>query len=1311
MVQADQAENGTTPSDAEDFSPLEELGVAPERRSLVRRLLRFAGIAALTFYFGFAAVVLALRFWILPQIESHPELMAQAISRNIGQRVSIGKVESGWQRLRPYLDVSELRLYDQEGRIALSLDSVSLNLSWDSFVFGALRFHSLTLDKPQLNIRRDQDGTVYVAGVKLNTEAAGVGFSDWLLAQREVIIRNAQVNWDDRLRDAPPLSLSELNFVMRNRGNHHRFALRGQPPPELAAVLELRGDLEGRTFEQLQAWTGKLYAELSYTDLSAWRPWVDYPLAVQQGQGGLRLWLGVADKQLQEATADLALANINARLAPELPVLEMGSLQGRLSLKRARGGYEIAGKQVAMHLRSGATLPPAQFSVSWIPGDAQRSEQGEVRIDALELEPLALLGEYLPLPTELRKFLVDARPQGSISDMRFDWQGSAPDWQRYSARGRFDRVGMHAYAKLPGFSGISGNIDANERGGSVLLNTNNAEVDLPQVFAESKRKFDTLTAQLAWSRTGGDVQLKLSNVAFANADLAGTAFGSYLTAANGPGVVDLTARLNRADARQVPRYIPFLNNKPVTAWLDQALLAGRANEVSMRLKGDLRDFPFQSKKSGVFQIAAKVSDGALRYAAGWPTIDGIDAELRFDGGRMDILSRRASVLGAKVTNAHVVLPDLFAPDRVLTASGHAEGPTAEFLRFIAQSPVNQLTGEITSTMRAKGNGRLQLKLELPLARLPDTKVAGSYRMNGDQVSFHDDWPALSNASGQLDFTEHSVSMRAANAQFLGGPVTVSVASQRDGSISVNARGTLDTALLRSTLEQPLLRQVSGTTSWNSSMNFRRRGASILVESGLQGVVSSLPVPLAKTAAEALPLRFEHTVTNEEPSSGWSGPPSVDRSTLDLGKAVRMELQRRRNGDKMMVERGAIGLNDAPRLPEKGIVLNGNAAALDLDEWLRAIGGLAGTGVPLSSLNLKIGTLDVYGKRINDVALRAGFHDSDWLANIDARELAGDVRWRSLGKGRVSARLSHFTFPEPTPGKLPDDAPPKELPGLDIVADNLVVRDRKLGRLELAAANQGLDWRIERLVLTTPEARLNADGLWRVVAAQQRTSVNLNLDIDDVGKYLERIGYAQSMQRGSAKLQGKLAWAGNPQSIDYPTLSGEISLVAEKGQFLKVDPGIGKLLGVLSLQSLPRRISLDFRDVFSEGFAFDSIRATAAIASGVLRTRDFAMQGPAAQVGMSGSVDLVRETQSLNVRVVPSLGDSVSVAGMVLLAHPITGVATLLAQRLLKDPLGQAFAFEYAIGGTWNDPKVEKVTQPQPGPNAGKAEGGGVDEPK
>jgi len=210
---------------------------------------------------------------------------------------------------------------------------------------------------------------------------------------------------------------------------------------------------------------------------------------------------------------------------------------------------------------------------------------------------------------------------------------------------------------------------------------------------------------------------------------------------------------------------------------------------------------------------------------------------------------------------------------------------------------------------------------------------------------------------------------------------------------------------------------------------------------------------------------------------------------------------------------------------------------------------------------------------------------------------------------------------------------RELPALDIVADSFVTGATKLGKLELVAVNRVRDWRIERLVLSNPESTLSADGYWQSWAARPSTSMNVKLEVSDAGKFLERLGYPGTMRGGSAHLEGKLGWAGSPQGIDYPSLTGNVSLKVEKGQFLKADPGVAKLLGILSLQSL---LTFDLRDLFREGFAFDTVSGSAQIARGVLTTRDFDMHGASARVGMTGDIDLAHETQKLRMRVVPAL---------------------------------------------------------------------------
>jgi uncharacterized protein YhdP len=205
-----------------------------------------------------------------------------------------------------------------------------------------------------------------------------------------------------------------------------------------------------------------------------------------------------------------------------------------------------------------------------------------------------------------------------------------------------------------------------------------------------------------------------------------------------------------------------------------------------------------------------------------------------------------------------------------------------------------------------------------------------------------------------------------------------------------------------------------------------------------------------------------------------------------------------------------------------------------------------------------------------------------------------------------------------------------------------------------------------------------------------TALAFKLDVDNAEKLLERLKLPDAVRRGEGAIEGEVRWTGSPLAFDLPSLAGSVKVDFGKGQFKKLEPGVGRLLGVLSLQSLPRRITLDFRDIFSEGFAFDSITGEAGIGKGVMTTDELRIQGPAAKVLLSGQVDLIAETQNLKVRVQPAIGESLAVGAM--LAHPVAGAVAWAAQKVLKDPLDQIFAYEYAVTGSWSDPQVAKLTR-------------------
>ena len=191
-------------------------------------------------------------------------------------------------------------------------------------------------------------------------------------------------------------------------------------------------------------------------------------------------------------------------------------------------------------------------------------------------------------------------------------------------------------------------------------------------------------------------------------------------------------------------------------------------------------------------------------------------------------------------------------------------------------------------------------------------------------------------------------------------------------------------------------------------------------------------------------------------------------------------------------------------------------------------------------------------------------------------------------------------------------------------------------------------------------------------------------INDLGKTLKRLGHDETINGGEGELTGQLNWAGSPHEFNILNLNGDLQFEVHKGQILKVQPGVGRLFGLLSLQSLPRRLSLDFRDLFSSGFAFDKIDATVKIDHGVLRSDNFEMAGPAANVTIKGETNIQKETQNLLVNVMPHISDSLSLAALA--GGPLAGAVAFLAQKILKDPLNKIASTQYQIVGTWDNPQ-------------------------
>ncbi len=1266
------------------------------RRAILRALgtaLRGAAWLALGLYAVAVVGLLVLRYHVLPDIDRYRSRIEAHATAIVGRPVTIGAIEAQWQGLRPQLGLREVRVLDADARAGLLLPRIDATLSLAALARGAVRLHLLEIEGLDVTVRRDALGAVSVAGIVLSDPSGEAGVGRWLLAQRGIVLRGAAVTWIDEQRGAPQLWLREVNLrLLRTRGRH-QLGLRAHPPDGLAAPIDLRAEWRGSDPAGWMRWDGRAWLNLGDTSLAGWEEWVDLPLGIERGRGSLALWLDFARGSVTAITADLALEELTARLARAEPPLQFEALHGRLAWRRLRDGFEAGASQLALTPVGGPATPPTDARLRWYQPDGGALQRVEVGASEVDLEPWGRLIARLPIGEAAARELSASALRGRVSEVAFTWVPGEgrPGWR---VRGRAQNLGFNLPGDRGSLSGLSGSIDGTERAGTLALTGADVGVHLPEVFADALR-FDRLRLQGSWTQRGDAVALRIASAEFANGDLAGAVSGDYVLEPAGPGRADLTATLSRVRLPAVATYLPLVMGSDTRIWIAQALQAGRGREVRARLRGELAAFPFgepETATRGDLSLTARLDGVELDYAQGWPRLTGIEGDIAFRRARMEVNARAASIAGVRLQRVRTVIADLMHHEEIVEASGEAEAPTAEFLRFVAQSPVDALIDGATRGMEAQGRSRLALQLVLPLRRMKDSRVIGSLQLQGNRLQVDRELPALEALSGRLEFSESGIRVNGATLQLLGGPATLSLASQAEGALRVNLAGRVAADGVRRLLPEAIGRALQGSTDWRATLQYRRQLGDMVIESSLAGLAIDLPAPVGKTAAGALPLRVER-VSGEQ----------RERLSLSLGTVVGVQVLRGIGQGAAVPPRIslALGRGSAPVPQRAGVSVSGSLPGLDVDAWRARLGTLPGPGRGLAAgdIDLRVGELQVMGRTFHEVALRGSGQAGAWKGTVGSREASGEIAWRPEGRGRLTARMREVSLgagPGSTTTATDLPVADADLPALDVVVDSLRIAERPLGRLELAAVPEGRDWRIERLRIVNPDGALSMEGLWQGWHTQPRTQVLVRLEFSDAGRLLARLGYAEGVRGGGGRIEGPLSWAGSPRSLDAATLSGQLIVDIGKGQFLKLEPGVARLLGVFNLQNLPRRITLDFRDVFSEGFAFDEIAGSLQIRQGLGVLDGFRIQGGAAQVLMSGEVNFARETQNLRVRVTPALGDGVSLAGA-LLGGPVAGLATFLLQRALKDPLGQIASFDYAVTGTWADPAVARAPKADPAP--------------
>ena len=1167
-------------------------------------------------------------------------------------------------------------------------------------------------------------------------------------------------------RDKSTVNLSQVSWVLRNSARQHQWRLDATPPPGWGDPFLLMGDLRRGLLSihpgRVKDWSGQLHAEFSDVNLSQLGPHLPWKVNATQGQGALRMWLDLNHGNIQKATADLVLENAKAQLSPELESLSFKSIAGRVSFKPVANGFDFSTEGLSFDTADGLHWPGGNISLSYAEAEKGASAQGRFHGDKLDLLALRNIALQLPLPEPARQSLLEHKLSGLVNPLHIEWtennSGQDKTYQVKAANGRIDHFYFEAgkpgssSENWPGIENANISFEMNAEGGHVNASIQKGALQINRILEDPRIPLDKLQAAVKWQHAKNALLVPEWQLSLSNADLTGDFKGSWKPSPlpGSLGVLDLQGNIQQGDASRVHRYLPLNISQSVRHYVRDSVLKGELQNIGVKIKGDLKQLPFANPKEGEFRFTGKVKELQYAYVPTasantanrnassegiWPIMDNVNGDIVFDRLNFKVNGASGKWGNLPFTQIKAEIPSLKGPV-IVNVQGESKASASVVLNELRLSPVSNMLNGALEQASSTGTLTTRLKLSLPLAELEKTSLQGSVALSGNDIRMQSVLPVFEKAQGAIQFTETGFTLMGVNAQFLGGPIKLEGGMRKLAPRSTEAnpliriQGQVTANGMRQAKEIPALsmlaQHANGASSYTASLGFKGGQSELSIQSQLQGMAFNLPAPLYKKADEQVAFKFENLVQGFSPTN----PNKAQRDQLQMtwGRSLSASYLRDVSGPDPRIIQGRLQVGDnfatpATNLTDSGVSASFNLPSFSIDDWVQVLSPPKSSPAWLSSqstslsaatqnylptrMTLKANEVTVQGRQLHNVLVSGSREGFLWRANLDAKQFSGYLEYRqpnNQNAGRIYARLARLSLPpsaDQTVESLLEDSP-LSIPALDIVVEDLELRGKKLGRVEIEAVNTeaslprnaaSREWRLNKLNITLPEASFKASGRWitsREGTQQASTEMNFRLDVSDAGDLLNRLGTKDALRGGAGKLEGQVNWQGSPMTLHYPSLGGRFNVNMGRGQFLQAEPGVAKLLGVLSLQALPRRLLFDFRDVFSAGFAFDTVRGDVLIQQGIASTRNLQMKGVNAVVQMDGSSDIERETQNLRVLILPEVdaGTASLLAGIAL--NPAIGLSTFLAQLILKQPLSRVNTQEFLIDGTWSDPKVTKV---------------------
>jgi uncharacterized protein (TIGR02099 family) len=608
-------------------------------------------------------------------------------------------------------------------------------------------------------------------------------------------------------------------------------------------------------------------------------------------------------------------------------------------------------------------------------------------------------------------------------------------------------------------------------------------------------------------------------------------------------------------------------------------------------------------------------------------------------------------------------------------------------------------------MTLSGTNDLKLAISVPLSE-GDASVKGQLTFHDNKLNIESWGLQLDKINGVLDFTEQSFSANDIKATFDQREVNVNVDTMQtqDGPEAlVSARSRADLSRLIEPRNKILASQFTGESPFEVLINIPdTKPGKLTINSSLIGTEVKFPYPLDKQADEELEFSLQ---------TGLSGE-SEDHIQLTLGERLRASFDVDADAHKLAAAYVQLGnVESTAQLPEQdGLMLGGRLDHLDIAAWKTWYRGLdlpeGGTDLSMAfKIDLMIDRLAYARWFVDDFMIKASSKGEIWKAEVSGGGVEGLITYNEAGTDpALDIDLQHLAIlkrsdenqEQVLEEKLISKLKPSDLPAANIDVQKLSFDKRDLGRLTIKANPGETRYQLEEINLKTDETVLAMTGHWLQEtepgdnAGQHETHLTVDIESSNFGQFMERLGYVDTVKGGEASLLADFSAEASPMNIEVAQISGDVHLSILEGEVVEIDPGsAGRIFGLLSFQTLPRRLSLDFTDLFNKGMSFDEINGTFTVSQGQAYTNNLTMDAPSSQVEVSGRIGLTDEDYNQHVRVIPNLSSTLPIAGA-LAGGPGLAVVMLITHHLLQEPIDKLTEFEYQVSGSWESPEIVSV---------------------